>query len=174
MSPQPARMSAQQARGIAEYLLADLQREIPVTLRVIEAAEGGTLDYAPDPKAATGIGLIRHIAISDAWFLNCIANGVMAGSDYDQTAAEKITTPAEGSAKYKETVPAAAERVRSLSDEKLAEEIDFFGTMKLPVVVLLGIMIKHSIHHRGQLSSYLRPMGCKVPGIYGPSADTEK
>jgi hypothetical protein len=33
--------------------------------------------------------------------------------------------------------------------------------------------IKHSVHHRGQLSTYLRAMGGKVPGIYGPSADTQ-
>src|SRR5579863_642967 len=119
MSPQPAKMSYEQARGLAEYLLADLQHEMGTTIRVIEAAEGGKLDYAPDAKASTGIGLIRHITISDAWFLNCIANGVMAGSDYDQAAGEKITTAAEGVAKYKETVPAAAERVRALPDAKL-------------------------------------------------------
>ncbi|MDE3137033.1 MAG: hypothetical protein KGL59_10700, partial [Acidobacteriota bacterium] len=34
--------------------------------------------------------------------------------------------------------------------------------------------VKHSVHHRGQLSSYLRAMGGKVPGIYGPTADTPK
>jgi uncharacterized damage-inducible protein DinB len=34
-------------------------------------------------------------------------------------------------------------------------------------------MLKHSIHHRGQLSAYLRPMGGKVPSIYGPSGDSE-
>jgi uncharacterized damage-inducible protein DinB len=33
--------------------------------------------------------------------------------------------------------------------------------------------LKHSVHHRGQLSTYLRPMGGTVPGIYGPSADTQ-
>ncbi|MGA3241300.1 MAG: DinB family protein [Bryobacteraceae bacterium] len=35
----------------------------------------------------------------------------------------------------------------------------------------LNIGLKHTVHHRGQLSSYLRPMGAKVPSIYGPSAD---
>ena len=83
----------------------------------------------------------------------------------------EILTPADGAAKYKELVGAAAARVQGMSDEKLAEELDFFGMMKLPAVVLLGVMGKHSIHHRGQLSAYLRPMGCKVPGIYGPSGD---
>ena len=72
-----------------------------------------------------------------------------------------------GKVEHQETLNAAAQR-------ELAEELDFFGMMKTPAVAVLGVMIKHSIHHRGQLSTYLRPMGCKVPGIYGPSADTEK
>jgi len=45
--------------------------------------------------------------------------------------------------------------------------------MSYPAVVYLTIMVKHSAHHRGQLSAYLRPMGAKVPGIYGPSGDTQ-
>jgi uncharacterized damage-inducible protein DinB len=41
----------------------------------------------------------------------------------------------------------------------------------LPAVMYLQFMLNHSIHHRGQLSSYLRPMGAKVPSIYGGSFD---
>jgi uncharacterized damage-inducible protein DinB len=171
MSPQPAQMSSQQARGLADYLLGDLQHEMPTTIRVIEAASGGTLDYAPDPKSTTALALIRHLVTVDAWFLNCIANGAFAGGETNPEESA-ILTPADAAAKYKELVSAAAARVSSLPDAKLAEEIEFFG-MKMPTVALIGIMIKHSIHHRGQLSSYLRPMGCKVPGIYGPSGDTQ-
>jgi uncharacterized damage-inducible protein DinB len=40
-----------------------------------------------------------------------------------------------------------------------------------PAVVFLQIALNHSIHHRGQLSVYLRPMGSKVPSIYGESYD---
>ena len=45
--------------------------------------------------------------------------------------------------------------------------------IQAPGVNFLAMVIKHSVHHRGQLSTYLRPMGGKVPGIYGPSADTQ-
>jgi uncharacterized damage-inducible protein DinB len=166
-------MNPQQARGIAEYLLADLQYEIPVTVRVIEAAGGGNLAYSPDSKSKTGLALIRHIVIDDAWFLNSIADGAFVGGANDQSDACGIMTAADGGAKYNEVVPAAAARVRALSDEKLAADIDFFGMMSMPAVALLGMMIKHSIHHRGQLSAYLRAMGCKVPGIYGPSGDSQ-
>jgi uncharacterized damage-inducible protein DinB len=43
--------------------------------------------------------------------------------------------------------------------------------MQLPAAMLLNLMLKHSVHHRGQLSMYLRPMGAKVPSIYGESHD---
>ncbi len=173
MSPQPAKMTPQQARGLAEYLLADLQMEIPTTIRVIEAAPANRLDYAPDAKSKNALALIRHIVVDDAWFLNCIADGAFVGGTNDQSDACGIMTPADGSAKYNQVVPAAAARVRALPDEKLAADIDFFGMMNLPAVVLLGMMVKHSVHHRGQLSTYLRAMGGKVPGIYGPSGDTQ-
>jgi uncharacterized damage-inducible protein DinB len=118
----------------------------------------------------TALALIRHLVTVDAWFLNSIADGAFVGGDNDAVK-NAILTPADGAAEYRELVTAAAARVNALSDAKLAEEIDFFGMMKLPAAVLIGLMSKHSIHHRGQLSAYLRPMGCKVPGIYGPSGD---
>jgi uncharacterized damage-inducible protein DinB len=46
-----------------------------------------------------------------------------------------------------------------------------FGMFNLPAVMYLQFMLNHSIHHRGQLSAYLRPMGAKVPSIYGGSFD---
>jgi uncharacterized damage-inducible protein DinB len=42
----------------------------------------------------------------------------------------------------------------------------------MPAVMYLNFLLHHSIHHRGQLSMYLRPMGAKVPAIYGESYDS--
>jgi len=67
----------------------------------------------------------------------------------------------------------ALSRVRELSGEKLANVLDVLGMIQAPAVSLLAMAVKHSVHHRGQLSTYLRPMGGQVPGIYGPSADTQ-
>src|SRR5690242_2718959 len=50
--------------------------------------------------------------------------------------------------------------------------LDFRGTFQLPAVAYLDFCIKHSVHHRGQLSTYLRAMGGKVPAIYGESYDS--
>ena len=55
--------------------------------------------------------------------------------------------------------------------EQLVTPIEFFGVFNLPAVAYLGFLNNHSIHHRGELATYLRPMGSKVPSIYGGSYD---
>jgi len=165
-------MTPQHARVIADFLIADLEGEVATTTRVLDAVPADHLDYAPDAKSKNALDLIRHIAVIDPWFVNCIADGAF-GPSGPENAESGIMTPADGAAKYKEGLTAALARVRALPDEKLAEEIDFFGMMKMAAVATLALMIKHSVHHRGQLSAYLRAMGGKVPGIYGPSGDSE-
>ena len=60
-------------------------------------------------------------------------------------------------------------------ESRLLETVSFFTAPKqmgpMPVIELMWFMVMDSIHHRGQLSVYLRMMGAKVPSIYGPSAD---
>ena len=52
--------------------------------------------------------------------------------------------------------------------------IDFRGLFTFPAYAFLQSGISHTIHHRGQLSTYLRPMGGRVPSIYGESYDTRQ
>jgi uncharacterized damage-inducible protein DinB len=162
-------MEAQHAKTIADFLAADFEQEMATTLQVLAALPTDRLDYRPDPKAKTGIGLARHLALVDAWLLNCIADGAFTAPPDDSDACG-ITTPAEVVDRYQRDVPAALDRVRALPAEKLASVIDSFGVSP---VQLLATTIKHSVHHRGQLSSYLRAMGGKVPEMYGPSADSQ-
>ena len=75
--------------------------------------------------------------------------------------------------RYKVKVPAALDRVRAMSSEQLIRVIDMFGMIQMPAVSFVSLAVKHSVHHRGQLNTYLRPMGGKVPGIYVSTADTQ-
>ena len=165
-------MDPKEAKTVAEFLVADFTNEMQTTLRVIQAVPNSHLDYRPDSKSKTGLGLVRHITLEDEWLLNCIANGAFTPPPDDSDACG-IMNPADAIARSKEKVPAALDRVRAMSGEKLASVIDMFGMIKAPGVNFLAMTTKHSVHHRGQLSTYLRPMGGKVPGIYGPSADTQ-
>ena len=164
-------MNSDQSKAVAEFLIADFESEMQTTLRVIEAVPNGHLDYRPDSKSKTALGLVRHITLEDEWLLNSIANGEFTPPPDDSDACG-IMNPADAAARYKKTVPAALNRVRALAGDQLTTVIDLLGLIQAPRVNFLAMAAKHSVHHRGQLSTYLRPMGGQVPGIYGPSADT--
>ncbi len=165
-------MDSKQAKDIADFLIADFEGEMQTTLRVINAVPKGGLDYQPDAKSKTGLGLVRHITLEDEWLLNSIADGAFAPPPDDSDACG-IMNSEDAAGRYKIRVPAALDRVRGLSGEQLTKVIDLFGMIQAPGVNFLAMTIKHSVHHRGQLSAYLRAMGGNVPGIYGPSADTQ-
>ena len=166
-------MDPNEAKTVAGFLIADFENEMQTTLRVIEAVPHSRLDYQPDAKSKTAVGLVRHITLEDEWLLDCIASAEFAPPPDDSDACG-IMNPAAAAARYRERIPAALGRVRALSGDQLANVIDMFGIYQAPAVAFLAMTIKHSIHHRGQLSTYLRPMGGAVPGIYGPSADTRQ
>jgi len=165
-------MDAQKAKSVADFLVADFQQEMQTTERVIAAVPIDRLDYRPDTKGKTGLGLVRHLALEDEWLLTCIANGAFTPPPDDSDGCG-IMTPADAIARYREKVPAALARVNNLSGEELSEVIDLFGMVQAPRINFVVMAIKHSVHHRGQLSSYLRAMGGTVPPIYGPTADTQ-
>lgn len=165
-------MGPQEAKAVAAFLIADFENEMQTTLRVIEAVPNDHLDYQPDSKSKTGLGLVRHITLEDEWLLNCIANGNFTPPPDDSDVCG-IMTPADAVARYKEKVPVALDRVRAMSGEQLVKAINMFGKIQMPAVNFVSLCVKHSVHHRGQVSAYLRAMGGKVPGIYGPSADMQ-
>lgn len=165
-------MNLPEAKSIADFLIADFEDEMQTTQRVLAAVPVDRLDYQPDPKSKTGLGLVRHITLEDEWLLNCVANGEFTPPPDDSDDCG-IMNPSDAVARYKETVPVALDRVRGLSGEQLTKTLDLFGMMQAPAVNFLAMAVKHSVHHRGQLSTYLRPMGGAIPGIYGPSADTQ-
>ena len=165
-------MNSNETKTVADFLIADFENEMKTTLRVIEAVPIDHLDYRPDAKSKTALGLVRHITLEDEWLLNCVANGEFtAPADESDTCG--IMNPADAVARYQEKIPAVLGRVRAIPGETLSKVIDLFGIIQAPGVNFLAMALKHSVHHRGQLSTYLRPMGGKIPGIYGPSADSQ-
>jgi len=165
-------MSTSDSKQIANYLLATVQYEMGLTTGVLKAVPADKLDYRPDPASKTALGLLRHITLEDEWLLNGVASGSFSAPPDDGDGCG-IHSPTDAAERYQERIPAAIQRVAALSSEELDREVDFLGLMKMRVVDFLSLMLRHSVHHRGQLSTYLRPMGGKVPGIYGPSADTK-
>jgi uncharacterized damage-inducible protein DinB len=164
-------MRPEDAKVIADFLTGNVEWEIGTTVRVLEAVPGDRLDYRPDPVSKTALGLVRHLVLEDEWILNAVADGQFVPAPDDSDACG-IMTVEDAVAQYKARVPAALARVKALAPEALVRQVDLGGMVQLPAVGFVSLMLSHNAHHRGQLSSYLRAMGGKVPGIYGPSADT--
>ncbi|MBI5085344.1 MAG: DinB family protein [Acidobacteria bacterium] len=159
-----------EAKFLAGYILASYEYERGTTKKVIAAIPEGQGGYTPDGKSMPALKLAFHIASSELFFLN----GVLSGEFKMPEKIEEPPSSAEAVLSwYDANLPEAIDKVRAMPGEALAREVDFFGMMKRPAVDFLNLMLHHSIHHRGQLSAYLRPMGAKVPGIYGPSGDSQ-
>jgi len=157
-------MTPETAKQLRDYLLPQLQQEFATTRKVLAAVPADRCAYKPSDKCMSGLELAAHIALAEAFFLRGVLNGAF---DWKQL---ELKTPAEVLAYYDETVPPLMAQLASLSGEKLAQDIAF-AKWNQPAVTYLSFDMSHGIHHRGQLSAYLRPMGAKVPSIYGPSAD---
>src|SRR5215472_4311464 len=165
-------MNSTEAKIIADYLLGNFEVEMKTTVGVLAAVPNDKLAYQPDSLAKSGIGLIRHIVLEDEWLLNSIADGQFNPPPDDSDACG-IMTPADGVAQYQAKLPAALARVRAMPPEQLTRVLDLFGILQLPAVDFIALALKHSVHHRGQLSSYIYTSdGRPGPRIYGPSANT--
>ena len=159
----------------AVFLLQDvympaLKAEHRMTKAVLEAVPADKPDFRPDPFAKTAIELVRHIAAAENRFLETTING-----EFNTTTGaipDNVKTPVEIAAWYAERFDKNCEALGKLSGEQLLKMVDFRGLFNRPAVAYVQIGINHSIHHRGQLSTYLRPMGGKVPAIYGESYDS--
>jgi uncharacterized damage-inducible protein DinB len=167
-------MNADQAKAAAEMMAALWEGEFPATCQVLAAVNNGNQDYKPDPKSRTAMELATHLATADIWFAESIVNGAF---EWNPEKAKEV----EGQFRnvneivdyYKKSFPEKLAALRALPAGAFAETIDFFGVMKKSRAQWVGFANNHSVHHRGQLATYLRAMGSKVPNIYGPSADAE-
>ncbi len=161
-------MTNEQAAFLLENYLTDLGHEAVVTRKTLAALPDAGHGYRPDPVTRTAGEIAWHIALSEEWFLRSLLSGQFGMPD-EQPPADTSTTSLV--AYYEGTVLPLLNEVKALPVEKLAAPMDFFGMFQNAAVTYLGFMIRHSVHHRGQLAAILRSAGGKVPSIYGGSAD---
>ncbi len=164
-------LTAEQAHALVQsLLLGTIKSESRTTKAVLEAVPSAHADYRPDPNAKSAIELVRHIAAADIRFLDCVINGVF------ETGGELIppglTTPQEIAEWYEKAFAERFAALSALPGEKLTKMVNFRGFFERPACTFLLTGLHHTIHHRGQLSTYLRPAGGKVPAIYGESYDS--
>ncbi|HVN05522.1 MAG TPA: DinB family protein [Bryobacteraceae bacterium] len=160
--------SPDQAKGLSMVFLQSLNNEVPITRSVLAAVPESQLDFKLGDKGRTARELMWHIASSEKWFGEAIVAGNFGA---DASEGTPPATAAEIVARYDESTAMQAAKIAMLSGEQLAAPVDFFGVFTLPLVLYMDFWIKHTVHHRGQLSMQLRAMNAHVPSIYGGSAD---
>ena len=159
-------MTAEQAKFFAGAVGQNLSSEWKLTYKVLSALPEGKKDYKPEPNSRTAWELAQHIAVADVGFLHAVA-----ANDFKVFPAKtSARTVAELADWYKHEFPKALEKSLTLDGPHLAQIVEAFG-MKLPSATYMFFCNNHMIHHRGQLSAYIRPMGGKVPAMYGESFD---
>ena len=163
-------LTAEQAIFLLQnsYLPA-LKNEHRMTKKVIEAVPADKGDYRPEPNSRTALELAWHIAAAEVRFLETVIHGEFPASGAARP--DSVKSSRDVAAWYADGFNKNFETLTKVPSEKLLKIVDFRGLFQLPAVTFLQIAMSHSIHHRGQLSVYLRPMGAKVPSIYGESYD---
>ena len=160
-------MTEEQASAFLTVMTGLIERKAGSTRKVVAAITD--VEYKPDPKARSAGELAKHLVMADVWFADSIADGAFVWTGNSATPPE-MTDPAAIPSWHEKHLGERLAKLRSMTPEQLLRDVEFFGT-KAPAVTWLGMMNNHSVHHRGQLAAYLRPMGSKVPAIYGMSAD---
>jgi uncharacterized damage-inducible protein DinB len=144
-------------------------REQPKFDRVFDALPSGRLDYRPHPKSRSAAEMVTLLAREQEWLRGMMERGEV---DYRETGSEPID---EMLALWKKSTQALRERLERLDDSGWHRPVKFLMGGKVineaPTSELLWGFLLDMVHHRGQLSTYIRPMGGKVPSIYGPSGD---
>jgi uncharacterized damage-inducible protein DinB len=158
----------EQASFLLQFLLPQLQSEQAITYKLLSAVPADRENYRPDAKSMSAWEVARHIAVSEIWFLD----GVIS-KRFTETVrpADSVRTCRDLADWYAENVAQRISQLEGLSGDDLATPVDWIGLRTDPAVAYLNVAIRHSVHHRGQLSAYLRPMGVAVPAIYVESAD---
>ena len=122
-------------------------------------------DYRPDPKSRTAQEIAWQIVCEERMIIEALEQGK----------AEWQPPPAPETMKevleaYESQSAGMRERWDAVTNERWEGTIDFFGNSR-PAGAMAWSFLFDIVHHRGQISTYLRPMGSTVPQIYGPSGD---
>ena len=163
---------------IAEGFLLEFKPEMDNTRKMLERVPDEGLDYRPHAKSMTMGRLAGHIAEMPGWGVNTIEFDELdlnppGGSDFKPCIAESRDQVLEV---FERGVAAATEAIKKTSDDSMRKPWTLKMGSKLiftmPRIAVLKVMIlSHMVHHRAQLSVYLRINDIPIPGMYGPSAD---
>lgn len=160
--------------ALNQALLPEFDHEMQTTRRTLERVPEDKLGWKPHQKSMTLGGLATHLATLNHW-----VDATLGMDSFDVAnapATPELKSRSEILASFDQNVASARAKIAATSDADLMKPWSLLAGGKamftLPrIAVLRSFIMNHSIHHRGQLSVYLRLNDVPVPSIYGPSAD---
>jgi uncharacterized damage-inducible protein DinB len=139
-------------------------KEAATTRKVLARIPDGS-DYRPDPKSRTAREIAWQIVCEEKMLIEALENGKAEWAPPPQPPTMKEVLDA-----YDKQSKEVIKRWNELPDAKWDGKLEFFGSERPASPMAWGFLFD-IVHHRGQISTYLRPMGSTVPQIYGPSGD---
>jgi uncharacterized damage-inducible protein DinB len=138
--------------------------ESETTRKVLARIPEGS-DYRPDPKSRTAKEIAWQIFCEERMIIDALESGKASWAPPPIPATMKEVLEA-----YETESASTAKRWTALPRERWDGMLEFFGTQR-PASPMAWSFLFDIVHHRGQITTYLRPMGSTVPQIYGPSGD---
>jgi len=160
--------------NLTELILAELQQEAATTRKMLERVPQDSFTWKPHEKSMELGRLAAHVAgLFGTWMKASLSQDEFDLSDSQPLKAESVSDILEA---FDGNVASALELLKTLPDERLfttwrlkrGEQVLF----ELPRwAVIRSMVLNHIIHHRGQLSVYMRLQNVPLPPVYGPTAD---
>ena len=156
-----------------EFFIGRFAAEIPLTLGVIQALPDGKLDYRPHEKCRTARSIVGHLLghVEDLNELTTATGAIHHRMELPfKNTADAVEQMKKSGAVLESRLPGVDENTWSTKNNRflVGDHVAF----EAPLGMTAWVLLLDLIHHRGQLSTYIRPMGGKHPDIYGPSGDS--
>jgi len=163
--------------SIIAPIIQEFTQESANTRKVLERIPEGKFGWKPHERSMTFGELASHLADSSDWIRDILETDEF-NVDMSSFKPFLAANQAELLDTFDRNTAAAIELMKGQPDEKLIQvwrlKMDGNLIFEMPrVAVLRNMILNHTIHHRGQLTVYLRLNDIPVPAIYGPSADEE-
>ena len=139
-------------------------KEAQTTRKVLERIPEGS-DYRPDPKSRTAQQIAWQIVCEEKMLIEALETGKVEWAPPPMPSTMKDVVAA-----YEKQSADVIRRWKELPSDRWNGTLEFFGS-KRPASPMAWSFLFDIVHHRGQITTYLRPMGSTVPQIYGPSGD---
>ena len=164
--------------SISQSLLPEFDQEFANTRKMLERVPDDKLAWKPHPKSMSMGGLATHIAEVPGWVGVCVQQDSfdIAPPDGPKYVRPDLKSRKEILDYFDKNLPMARAAIAAATDQQLMSPWSMLKAgqkmFTIPkIAVVRSFLMNHNIHHRAQLSVYLRLNDIPVPGMYGPSAD---